>query len=98
MKKWGKQNPREPIISRNGTNNVIYIDMLSASHVHSGCNILFLCVGLQLRCVVRVKVSHTGLKATFFADSCLRCLLPAVADTSEIKMRTQTLISFLGNI
>lgn len=43
-----------------------------------------------------MKVSHTGLKATFFADSCLRRLLPAVADTSEIKMRTQTLLSFLG--
>lgn len=32
----------------------------------------------------------------FFADSCLRRLLPAVADTSELKIRTQTLPSFLG--
>ena len=43
-----------------------------------------------------MKVSHTGIKAMCFADSCLRRLLPAVVDTSEIKMRTQTLLSFLG--
>lgn len=43
-----------------------------------------------------MKVSDTGIKAMFFADSCLRRLLPAVADTSELKIRTQTLPSFLG--